>query len=72
MTNQTGTITTQFVNNSTVATILTTAKVVPLVVVNNNLVPDFRQRNPGVIGGVTADGANTDGKTPLNSVFAEA
>lgn len=46
MTNQTTTITSQFQNNGKTAT--TVSKVVPTVVVDNALVPDFRQSNPGV------------------------
>lgn len=46
MTNTTTTIISQFQNNSTNAT--TVSKVVPNVVVNNAVVPDFRQFNPGV------------------------
>ncbi len=41
------TITTQYLNNSTAPT--TVSKSVPRVVVNNALVPDFRDINPGVV-----------------------
>lgn len=50
MSNQTVTITTQFINNSGLPTSVT--KVVPAVVVDNVLVADFRQINPGVITGL--------------------
>ncbi len=43
---KTGTITRVFVNNSPTPTTVT--KTVELVVVDNKLVPDFREANPGV------------------------
>ena len=63
MTNQTAAMTVQYVNNGSMATAQT--KVVPLVVVNNSLVPDFRQANPGVV--LAGVGANTDGTQPLQA-----
>lgn len=63
MTNQTAALTVQYVNNSAGSTANT--KVVPLVVVNNSLVPDFRQVNPGVV--LAGIGANTDGTQPLQA-----
>ncbi len=48
MSNQTTTITSQYLNNNTVPTTVS-AKTVPLVVVNNIAVPDFRDINPGVV-----------------------
>lgn len=58
MSNQRATITRNFVNNS--ATPTTISRSVPLVVIDNNLVPDPRQANPGVING-------TDGTVPFPS-----
>ena len=45
-----GTITKIFTNNSPTPTVV--AKTVELVVVDNVLVPDFRETNPGVICGL--------------------
>lgn len=45
--NQTVSVTSVFLNNSTIPT--TVSRTVEAVVVNNQLVPDFRQVNPGVI-----------------------
>ncbi len=53
MTIQTGTITQQYYNNNTVPT--TVSKTVPLVVVNNIAVPDFRDINPGVVNSVPTE-----------------
>jgi hypothetical protein len=52
MSNQTVTISTQFINNSGMPSSVT--KVVPAVVVDNVLVADFRQINPGVVTGQAA------------------
>lgn len=58
------TITSEFVNNSTTAS--TVSKSVPRVVVNNQLVPDFRQANPGVV--ISEVGASKSGNTnPLQT-----
>ncbi len=47
MANTTVSITSVFLNNSTIPTAVT--RTVEAVVVNNQLVADFRQYNPGVI-----------------------
>ncbi len=68
MANTTTTIKSQFVNNSTAATSVNVT--VPQVVVGNNLVPDFRQSNPGVINGLNGTPIATDGTVPYPSVFS--
>ncbi len=47
MSNRTATITQVYLNNGTAPT--SVSKTVNLVVVDNKLVPDFRDLNPGVI-----------------------
>ncbi len=50
------TITSQFLNNSTTAT--TVSKIVTGVVVDNQVVADFRQINPGVINSAYTERPN--------------
>lgn len=57
MSNRTATVTTVYLNNSTTPS--TVSRTVNCVIVGDNIIPDFRETNPGVVNSAYTEFPNS-------------